>query len=208
MWYDWWEQRYAEFDKMKLLRPLSVYLSVKKENNWKKMLIFVAELQIINTKGLWTTKTSGHPFAASSPRAVRPTVCINSILMQNSLSAEGLYINDFHRENSMAAQRAVRQMSLHPYSREQKIAQIQMLRRLSASSKESANAERELWKQKWSLCHERKIYYHYTARTRRTDFCCITTDSLTLGDINKQRRNQIIYQFTTIKMGNLQIDNF
>ena len=51
--------------------------------------------------------------------------------MQSSLSAEGLYINDFHRENSMAAQRAVKQMSLHPYSREQKIAQIQMLRRLS-----------------------------------------------------------------------------
>ena len=63
-------------------------------------------------------------------------------IMQNSLSAEGLYINDFHRENSMAAQRAVKQMSLHPYSREQKIAQIQMLRRLSASSKENANAER------------------------------------------------------------------
>ena len=36
----------------------------------------------------------------------------------------------------------------------------------------------------------------------------ITTDSLTLGDINKKRRNQIIYQFPTIKMGNLQIDNF
>ena len=36
--------------------------------------------------------------------------------MQNSLSAEGLYINEFHRENSMAAQRAVKQMSLHPYS--------------------------------------------------------------------------------------------
>ena len=57
-------------------------------------------------------------------------------------NAEGLYINDFHRENSMAAQREVQQMSLHPYSREQKIAQIQMLRRLSASSKENANAER------------------------------------------------------------------
>ena len=64
------------------------------------------------------------------------------MVMQNSLSAEGLYINDFHRENSMAAQREVQQLSLHPYSREQKIAQIQMLRRLSASSKESANAER------------------------------------------------------------------
>ena len=48
----------------------------------------------------------------------------------------------FYRENSMAAQRAVKQMSLHPYSREQKIAQIQMLRKLSASSKESANLER------------------------------------------------------------------
>lgn len=68
--------------------------------------------------------------------------CKNLTIMQNSLSVDGLYINDFHRENSMAAQRAVRQMSLHPYSREQKIAQIQMLRRLSASSKESANAER------------------------------------------------------------------
>ena len=66
----------------------------------------------------------------------------NCRAQRNSLSAEGLYINDFHRENSMAAQRAVKQMSLHPYSREQKIALIQMLRRLSASSKENANAER------------------------------------------------------------------
>ena len=56
----------------------------------------------------------------------------NLTIMQNGLSADGLYINDFHRENSMAAQRAVKQMSLHPYSREQKITQIQMLRRLSA----------------------------------------------------------------------------
>ena len=55
--------------------------------------------------------------------------------MQNNLSAEGLYINDFHRENSMAAQRAVKRMLLHPYSREQKIEQIQMLHRMSASSK-------------------------------------------------------------------------
>jgi len=36
----------------------------------------------------------------------------------------------------------------------------------------------------------------------------ITTDSLTFGDINKKRRNQIIYQFPTIKIGNLQIDNY
>ena len=36
----------------------------------------------------------------------------------------------------------------------------------------------------------------------------ITTDSLTFGDINKKERHQIIYQFPTIKMGNLQIDNY
>ena len=82
-------------------------------------------------------QTSGHTSVRLSPEASRLTVCTNSILMQNSLSAEGLYINDFHRENSVAAQRAVRQMSLHPYSREQKIAQIQTLHRLSATSKES-----------------------------------------------------------------------
>ena len=35
-----------------------------------------------------------------------------------------------------------------------------------------------------------------------------TTDSLTFGDANKRSRNQIIYQFPTIKMGNLQIDNY
>lgn len=63
-------------------------------------------------------------------------------VMQNNLSAEGLYINDFHRENSMAALRAVKQMSLHPYSREQKIEQISTLQRLSASSKKSADAQR------------------------------------------------------------------
>ena len=61
--------------------------------------------------------------------------------MQSNLSVEGLYINDFHRENSMAAQRAVKQMSLHPYSRQQKIEQIQMLRKLSASTKENANCD-------------------------------------------------------------------
>ena len=62
--------------------------------------------------------------------------------MQNYLSVEGLYINDFHRSSSMAAQREVKHMSLHPYSREQKIRQIQSIRHLSMTSKESANAER------------------------------------------------------------------
>ncbi len=62
--------------------------------------------------------------------------------MQNSLLVEGLYINDFHRQNSVAAQREVQQMSLRPYSREQKIRQIQMLHQLSATIKESENKER------------------------------------------------------------------
>jgi hypothetical protein len=61
--------------------------------------------------------------------------------MQNSLSVGNLYINDFHRKNSMAAQREVRRMSLHPYSREQKIQQIMSLKE-SLVSKESANKER------------------------------------------------------------------
>ena len=75
-------------------------------------------------------------------KLVRSVEHENCRAQRNNLSAEGLYINDYHRENSMAAQRAVKRISLHPYSREQKIAQIQMLRRLSASSKESVNAER------------------------------------------------------------------
>lgn len=62
-------------------------------------------------------------------------------MQQNSL-AGGWFINDFHRRNSMAAQREVSQMSLHPCSQEQKLAQIQLLREHSASSKESANKER------------------------------------------------------------------
>ena len=61
--------------------------------------------------------------------------------MQNNLSAGNLYINDFHRLNSMAAQREVRVMSLHPYSREQKLKQIMALKE-STISKESSNAER------------------------------------------------------------------
>ncbi len=65
--------------------------------------------------------------------------CANLTIMQNNLLAEGWFINDFHRENSMAAQRAVKQMSLHPYSREQKIEQVQMLRKQSATSKKNAN---------------------------------------------------------------------
>ena len=36
----------------------------------------------------------------------------------------------------------------------------------------------------------------------------LTTDSLNFGDVNKKQRNQIIYQFPTIKMGNLCIENY
>jgi hypothetical protein len=42
----------------------------------------------------------------------------------------------------MAAQREVQQMSLHPCSREQKLAQIARIRQHSATTKESANLER------------------------------------------------------------------
>ena len=62
--------------------------------------------------------------------------------MQRTSLADGWYINDFHRTNSMAAQREVQQMSLHPCSREQKLAQIERIRQHSAVSKESANKER------------------------------------------------------------------
>ena len=61
--------------------------------------------------------------------------------MQNSLSQGGLFINDFHRSNSMTAQREVAIMLLHPYSREQVLTQVASLRR-KAVSKESANAQR------------------------------------------------------------------
>ena len=55
--------------------------------------------------------------------------------MQKSSFEDDWYINDFHRENSMAAQREVQQMSLHPYSREQKIAQIQRIKEQSEKAK-------------------------------------------------------------------------
>lgn len=34
---------------------------------------------------------------------------------------EDLHLNNFHRQNSVAAQREVARMILHPYTREQKI---------------------------------------------------------------------------------------
>ena len=81
-------------------------------------------------------------------------MCIESII-NDGFTSEGLqkldryaeqllgnlYINDFHRSNSMAAQREVQRMSLQPYSREQKLMQIRSLRE-SRISKECSNAER------------------------------------------------------------------
>ncbi len=61
--------------------------------------------------------------------------------MQTNSHAESFYINDFHRQNSMAAQREVMHMSLHPYSREQMLRQIQLLKE-STISKNSANEQR------------------------------------------------------------------
>ena len=56
-------------------------------------------------------------------------------------SAKNLFINDFHRSNSMSAQREVQRISLQPYSREQKLMQIRSLQE-SRTSKGCANAER------------------------------------------------------------------
>ena len=61
--------------------------------------------------------------------------------MQNNSVLERSYINDFHRQNSMDAVKEVKSMLLHPYSREQKLAQINSLRQ-KAVSKESSNLER------------------------------------------------------------------
>ncbi len=67
--------------------------------------------------------------------------------MQDNLPHNGLYINEFHRQNSMAAQREALRMSLHPYSREQKLRQIEEFRKNSLSKK-NANSERQpsLWR--------------------------------------------------------------
>lgn len=61
--------------------------------------------------------------------------------MQNNLLAGNFFINDFHRANSMAAQREVQRMSLHPYSREQMLRQIAQLKQ-STHSKKNTNLQR------------------------------------------------------------------
>jgi|GEM_PF-4744209 len=64
------------------------------------------------------------------PMAFCLKVCKHLTVIPNTLSTERLYINDFHRSNSMAAQR------------EQKLHQIARIRQHSTTTKESANAER------------------------------------------------------------------
>ena len=53
----------------------------------------------------------------------------------------GSYTNDFHRQNSMGAVKEVESMLLHPYSQEQKLAQINSLRQ-NTVSKDNCNLER------------------------------------------------------------------
>ena len=48
--------------------------------------------------------------------------------MQNNSVLERSYINDFHRQSCLAALKGEQYMLLHPYSREQKLAQINSLR--------------------------------------------------------------------------------
>ena len=61
--------------------------------------------------------------------------------MQKNSVLEPSYINDFHRQSTLAAMKGVEKMLSHPYSREQKLAQINSLRQ-KAVSKERSNAER------------------------------------------------------------------
>ena len=56
--------------------------------------------------------------------------------MQNNSVLERSYINDFHRQSSMGAVKEVESMLLHPYSREQKLAQINSLRQKAVSKRE------------------------------------------------------------------------
>ncbi len=54
---------------------------------------------------------------------------------------EDYYLNDFHRKSSEASQKAVADMLLHPYSREEAIAQVRRIKS-GTTSKENANSER------------------------------------------------------------------
>ena len=48
------------------------------------------------------------------------------MIMQNNSVLEKSYINDFHRQSSLAALKGEQYMLLHPYSREQKVGANQL----------------------------------------------------------------------------------
>ena len=58
--------------------------------------------------------------------------------MQDNSSVKDWCINDFHCANSMVKQRKVQRMSLHPYSREQKLEQIEKFKNHSDLKKNKA----------------------------------------------------------------------
>ena len=61
--------------------------------------------------------------------------------MQNNSSMDNFYSNATQKTNSLAVQLEVLYMSLHPYSREQKLHQINSLRQ-NTVSKEYSNRQR------------------------------------------------------------------
>ncbi|MDD7721547.1 MAG: hypothetical protein PUK64_00945 [bacterium] len=56
--------------------------------------------------------------------------------MRNNSSLANFYLNATQKTNSLAVQLEVLSMSLHPYSREQKLQQIESLHRNSVSRKD------------------------------------------------------------------------
>ena len=54
---------------------------------------------------------------------------------------EDYYLNNFHCRNSEGCKKAIEEQSLHPYFREEAIAQIQRIK-YGTASKEKANSER------------------------------------------------------------------
>ena len=66
------------------------------------------------------------------------------MIMQNNSVLERSYINDFHRQNSMGAVKEVESMLLHPYSREQKLAQINSLHQNTVTKIAQNSEQKEL----------------------------------------------------------------
>ena len=64
--------------------------------------------------------------------------------MQNNSVLERSYINDFHRQSSLAALKGEQYMLLHPYSREQKLAQINSLHQNTVTKIAQNSEQKEL----------------------------------------------------------------